>query len=137
MMAIDDRELTAALCRDLPAALEDLVGDPRRRQRLESALADIRAGEPTAHSLAAHGLPESAFGPARTWSPGMLPSGFAEEIPAGSTVYRCPAARQARRCALRKTRDPATGVVPYCNVHEAFMVVIPVADDGSASNNHG
>ena len=119
--SVDNADLTAWLCTHLPT-LTDAAAQYRWTHELAGALADIRAGTPTAQALANHHLPvdisTAAAEQARIsrGDPGILEDLNIDPVTV-TGPYTCPADPP---CARRAPPD-AQGHEPRCGVHGRTM----------------
>jgi hypothetical protein len=123
MSSVDNTDLTAWLCTHLPR-LTDAADLHRWGPQLAAALADIRAGIPTAEALANHHLPldinSAATENARIsrGDPGIL-----RDLNIGAVTvtgaYACPADLPCGR----RARPDAQGHEPRCGVHDKTMAL--------------
>jgi hypothetical protein len=122
-MGPDDIDLTAWLCTHLPR-LADAADQHRWASQLAAAVADIRAGTPTAEALANHRLPVDISTAAAEQAgisrgdPGILKDLNIDPVTV-TGPYTCPADPP---CGRRAQPD-AQGHEPRCGVHGRIMTL--------------
>lgn len=118
----DDRAAAAWLCAALPELQEAADGDDHALDRLDRAVADVRAGQSAAEVCRRLGFP-ARFDPDKStgsYDGGQLAAGLADFGLDPATVrgdYRCPQGR----CGRRAKADP-DGREPRCVIDGAPML---------------
>jgi hypothetical protein len=123
MAPVDDTDLTAWLCTHLPT-LTAAAELHRWAHQLAAALAEIRAGAPTARALANHHLPVDISSAAAEQArisrgdPGILKNLNIDPVTV-TGPYTCPADTPC----VRRAQPDTQGHEPRCGVHGRTMTL--------------